>query len=202
MANGIVEPAAGAPAPEEPTTSATEGAELPEEILRIPVFQAIISRAVPAVSMDIKAMAKRDEGKAIAKHGSALQSSGVGFYRALDNATGVMFNQLALPAQQLQEADQQGQLTAIAPPFDTVNDSIARSGSENPVLTASAPVPVAPTPAPPTPPQTSSGMLPPPPASTQTRLAGARARNLQEGSPTSGRAAQGRLLNNLLKPAI
>lgn len=205
----LIEPIAGAPAPVpiEPTepqaAEAPAGPELPDEVLQIPAFQALMSGAPPATSADIKTLDKSPEGKIIAKNAEPLQASGFGFYRALDGSTGVIFNGLYLAPEQLQEADRAGQLAQIAPPFDTLNQAVATSGPINPALSAGTPPAAPPTPPAPTPPQTSSGQLPAPPASTQTSLARSRTKNLQPGSPTSGPApGRGRLLNNLLKPAI
>lgn len=205
----VIEPAVAAPAPVaiEPTEPQLEEAaapsnELPDEVLRIPAMQALMAGAPPALSASIKTLEKREEGKILAKNGPALQSAGIGLYRSLSGEQGVIFNQLFISGEQLQQADKAGQLAQIAPTFDSVNDTVARSGAENPVLNAGAPPAAFATPPPPEPPQTASGLLPGPPASAQTSLAKARSKNLQEGSPTSGRAGQGRLLNNLLKPAI
>lgn len=209
MADELIQPIAGAPAPVEITPTEPQaaepapdsGADLPDELLQIPVFQALMAGAPGAVSAPIATLDKMPEGKIISENAEALKQSGFGFYRALDKTTGVIFNGLYLAPEQLQQADQAGKLMEVAPSFSVVNDAAAKAGPINPALMAQTPAgpPTAPAP---TPPQMSSGRLPPPPASAQTKLAGARARNLQEGSPTSGRAAQGRLLNNLLRPAI
>lgn len=206
----LIEPVAGAPAPVEitPTEPQAEsapaegGAELPDAILKIPVFGPLMAGAPGALSIRIADMAKTEEGKTIAENAKPLQEAGMFFYRALDKTTGVIGNGLYVTPEQIQQADQAGQLGQVAPEFNLVNNEAAKSGELNPVLNAQVPSgpPTAPAPAPP---QMSAGTMPaPPPASTQTKLAGARSKNLQEGSPTSGRAAQGRLLNNLLKPAI
>lgn len=208
MANGnLVEPIAGAPAPVEitPTEPQAEtpaaGPELPDAILKIPAFGPLMSGAPGALSLRISDMAKTEEGKTIAANAKPLQDAGMFFYRALDKSTGVIGNGLFLTPEQVKQADQAGQLAQVAPDFNLVNNEAAKSGELNPVLNAQTPA-GPPTPPAPIPPQQSSGLLNPPPASTQTSLAKSRAKNLQEGSPTSGRAAQGRLLNNLLKPAI
>lgn len=179
------------------------GTELPDEILKIPAFGPLMAGAPPALSTNIKSLDKTEEGKTIAKNAKPLQAAGIGFYRALSGDIGVIFNQLYITGEAIKQADEAGQLTQLAPDFNTVNSEAAKAGPINPVLTAGAP-PEAPPIAPaPEPPQMSSGRLPPPPASTETKLAGARAKNLSPGSPTSGPApGRGRLLNNLLKPAI
>lgn len=196
------DPAAAAAPEEQAETPPDQSAGLSDELLRIPALQALMAGSPAATSLNIKALDKTPEGKSIAKNAEPLKAAGFGFYRALSGDIGVIFNGLFLPAEQLQAADKAGQLAQIAPSFDTLNQAVATSGPINPVLSAGSPPEAPPTPPAPLPPQSASGLLPAPPASTQTRLAGARAKNLQEGSPTSGRAAQGRLLNNLLKPAI
>lgn len=192
-----IDPQAAEPAPAE------GGPELPDEILKIPAFGPLMAGSPPALSTNIKNLDKTEEGKAIAKNAKALQQSGIGFYRALSGDIGVIFNQLYVTGEAVKQADEAGQLMQLAPDFSTVNSEASKAGPINPVLSAGAP-PEAPPIAPaPTPPQSASGRLPAPPASAETKLAGARAKNLQPGSPTSGPApGRGRLLNNLLKPAI
>lgn len=210
MANeNLIEPMVGATAPVEITPAepqaeappAEGGAELPDEILQIPAFGPLMAGAPGALSLKIADMAKTPEGKIIAANAKPLQEAGMFFYRALDKSTGVIGNGLFITGEQIQQADQAGRLAQVAPDFNMVNNEAAKSGEINPVLTAQTPAgpPVAPAPEPP---QSASGRLPGPPASAQTSLARSRTKNLQEGSPTSGRAAQGRLLNNLLKPAL
>lgn len=210
MANELIEPIAApveitptdSAAPAAETPPADQGSELPDAILKIPAFGPLMSGAPAATSLRIADMAKTEEGKAIAANAKPLQAAGYFFYRALSKDIGVIANGLFVAPEQIQQADKAGQLAQIAPDFTTLNAEAAKSGELNPVLNAQTPAGPPTPPAPPVP-QMSAGTLPaPPPASTQTRLAGARTKNLQEGSPTSGRAAQGRLLNNLLKPAI
>lgn len=206
----LIEPLAGTPAPvdiqpNEPQTEAPadSGADLPDDVLKIPAFGPLMAGSPPALSTNIKNLDKTEEGKTIAKNAGPLQAAGIGFYRALSGDIGVMFNQLYINGDALKQADQAGQLTQVAPDFNTVNNEAAKAGPINPVLTAGAPPAAAAMAPAPEPPQMASGRLPSPPASTQTRLAGARAKNLQPGSPTSGPApGRGRLLAGLLKPAI
>lgn len=207
----LIEPRAAASPPVEitPTDPQAEpapaegDANLPDEILKIPAFGPLMAGAPPALSTNIKNLDKTEEGKAIAKHAGPLQAAGIGFYRALSGDLGVIFNQLYINGEAIKQADEAGTLAQIAPDFNTVNNEAAKAGPINPVLTAGAPPAAAAMAPAPEPPQTSSGRLPAPPASAQTKLAGARAKNLQPGSPTSGPApGRGRLLNNLLKPAI
>lgn len=207
----LIEPSSAAPAveiePTEPQAAeappADQGAELPDELLRLPSMGPLLAGSPSAMSIKIADMAKTDEGKIVAANAKPLQDANIFFYRALDKSTGVIANGLYVTPEQIQQADAQNQLASVAPAWNMVGQEASRNASINPVLNAQTPAgpPTAPAPAPP---QVSSGtMLPPPPASAQKSLAGARARNLQPGSPTSGPApGRGRILSNILKPAI
>lgn len=209
-AEELIQPIGGAPVaaeitpidPQAAEAPADSGADLPDELLQIPVFQALMSGAPGAVSAPISTLDKMPEGKIISENAEALKQSGFGFYRALDKTTGVIFNGLFLAPEQIQQADQAGKLKEVAPEFSVVNDAAAKAGPINPALTAQTPAgpPTAPAPVPP---QQSSGRLPGPPASAQTKFAGARAKNLQPKKPTDGPTpGRGRILSALLTPAI
>lgn len=189
--------------PQAEAAPAEGGADLPDELLQIPVFQALMSGAPGAVSAPIATLDKMPEGKIISENAEALKQSGFGFYRALDKTTGVIFNGLFLAPEQLQQADQAGKLMEVAPAFSVVNDAAAKAGAINPALTAQTPS-GPPTAQPPVPPQSSSGMLPKPaPASAHTKAASARLKNLAPSSPTSGPTpGRGRILDGLLRPAL
>lgn len=201
-----VEPAAGAPAsvPEETAAPAATGKDLPDDVLKIPAIQGIMAGAPPAFSADFATFEKLPEAKVIASNKDALMNAGIAFYHARMGNTGVVFNQLKISPEQIKQADEAGQLGQIAPPFQQVNDMIKASGDQNPVLAASAPQEGLASPTPPNVPQASSGAMPSPaPASVQTKLAGARSKNIQPGSPTSGpKPGSGRLLNAILKRAV
>lgn len=194
-----VEPAAGAaPAP------ADKGGDLPDDVLQIPAIQGIMAGAPPAFSADFATFEKLPEAKVIAANKDALMGAGIVFYHARMGNTGVVFNQLKISPEQIKQADEAGQLAQVAPPFQQVNDMIKASGAENPVLSAEMPQEGLASPTAPNVPQTASGAMPAPaPASVQTKLAGARSKNLQPGSPTSGaKPGSGRLLNAILKRAV
>lgn len=170
-------------------------------MLQIPAMQALFAGQPAAVSASITDFAKRPEGKLIQQNKDALMKAGINLYRGLDGDTGVVFNQAYLSGPELQAADKAGQLTQVAPPFDTVNSEVAKSGANNPVLNAkspsgfkTAPVPEAP--------QMSSA-VPPASAGTQTAAQKARVQNLQPSGPVSGpKPGSGRLLNAALTPVI
>lgn len=213
MAIGIeptVEPLPSAPpaAPTvEPTVAPTEQPApqtgepaLPDEILKIPAFQALFSGAPPALSSPIKGSEKRPEAKLVMKNKPALMNAGIGFYRSLSGDIGVLFNQFYLHENDVKEADKAGKLLEIAPPIDSVNGEVAKSGKNNPVMNAKTPSgpKTAPVPAPPQ--FSTGGGLP---ASAETKLAGARVKNLTPGAPTSGPApGAGRVFNSIFKPTI
>lgn len=189
--------------PTEPQAETPPAPDLPDDLLRLPSMGPLLSGSPAALSLKIKDMEKTEDGKLIAKNFKALQDAGIFAYRALDKTTGILGNSLYITPEAIKQADIAGQLASIAPDWNMVGQEAARNPSINPVLTAQTPAGPPTVPAPPVP-QMSAGTLPaPPPASTQTRLAGARAKNLQPGSPTSGPApGRGRLLAGLLKPAI
>lgn len=203
MADIAVEPKSTPPSV-TPTESSTQPPESKsgagDELLQIPAIQAVFAGAPPAVSTPIADFGKRPEAKLIGDNRDQLQAMGIGFYRSLGGDLGVLFNQLRLNGQDLVNADKEGRLQEIAPPFDTVNSEVALAGQNHPSLNASAPSGGATaTPTPPAP-------MPMPntqPASVQNKAATARIKNLQPGAPTSGPApGAGRIMNQILKPVV
>lgn len=208
MADVTVEPldpsaAEAAPAPEvTPTKAPSHG--LSDELLQVPAVQALFAGSPPALSAPIEEFKSRPEAKLLIDHKNQLQKAGMGLYRSLDGKIGVIFNQLKIHGADIQAADKAGKLEQVAPPFDAVNDSIGKSGANNPVLSAQDPAGAAMASAPatatnpPTEPQ-----LPPPPAGVQKSAMNARLKNAALGAPTSGPApGAGRLLNSILKPVL
>lgn len=204
MADIVIEPKEGiAPAPEAAPKQATSG--LSDELLQIPALQALFAGQPPALSTPMAEFEKRPEAKLIADHKDELMKAGVGLYRSIAGDLGVLFNQLHIAGADIQQADKEGRLLEVAPSFDQVNDAIAKSGDQNPVLTASVPggPKTASTPAPASPaapmPASGSGQ----PASVQNKTATARLKNLTPQGPLSGAApGAGRVLNNILKSAV
>jgi hypothetical protein len=203
-------PAAPAPspdpaaAPEAPVEGDSNNDGIPDAILKIPAMQAVLAGKPAAVSAPIDEFSKRPEAKAIIDNKDALVKAGFGLYRSLSGDTGVVFNTLHMHEQELKAADAAGTLQQIAPPFDQVNDSVAKAGpNDHPVLQAGE-VPSGPKGMPmPQPPQANSAVAAPAPASVQNKLSTARTKNLQPGSPTSGpQPGAGRLLNSILKPVV
>lgn len=204
MAEIVVEPKQSAPMAEEVTPK--PGAEAPkaasgsisDELLQIPAMQALFAGNPAAVSTSIKEFSQRPEAKVIEDNKDAIQRAGVGFYRSMAGDLGVLFNQLHMAGQDLIEADKAGRLLEVAPSFDEVNQAVSMSGEGNPVLSAQVPggAKTANVPAPAPSPAA-------PPASVQNKLTTARLKNMSPGSPTSGpNPGAGRILNNIMKPAI
>jgi hypothetical protein len=203
----IVEPktpapeATAAPAAAEPTEeqSAAQASALPEEVLNLPVMQALFAGAPSAVSVPIEQFAKRPEAKLLAENKDALTRAGFGLYRNLGGDLGVIFNQLRISGAELQTADKSGKLLEIAPPFDQVAQQIGASGNQNPVLTAEPPKGGLATAPAPTPPQ--MGAQPAAPAASSQQRS--RLKNLVSGGPSTGqKPGAGRLLNSILKPVL
>lgn len=189
------------PKVEVTSTTETKQFAIPDEVLQIPAMQALFAGQPAAVSASITEFAKRPEGKLIQQNKDGLLKAGINLYRGLDGDTGVVFNQAYLSGPELQAADKAGQLSQIAPPFDTVNDQVAKSGANNPVLNAKSPSGFKTAPVPEAPQMASA--VPPASAGVQTQAQSARVKNLTTQGPISGaRPGAGRLLNTVLKPVI
>lgn len=201
-------------APPEETQTATASPpqqKLPPALIKMPVMQALMAGAPPAVSASIKEFSKKDEAEHFVKNKAVLEQAGFGFYRSLSGHLGVIFNALHIHPADLQAADKAGKLQLLAPPFDVVNHAVSKSGMHNPVLKRAA-VPnglAQPTQA--APPQLSASVPPgqtptpmkPPSAGVQNKFATARLAALQPGAPTSGpEPGAGRLLNQILRPVV
>lgn len=195
-------PAAETPAPEETPAPDESGqaSKLPDTLLKLPTIQAIMAGSPPAASGSIADFSKRPEGKLIASNKDPLMRAGFGFYKSLDGAVGVVFNQLYIHGDQIKQADTAGKLTEVAPPFDTIGQAVATSGAGHPVLAHDGNVPeqLATAPVAEVPQMMSA---PQPPASVENKLTTARLKNSQPGSPTSGPApGAGRLANAIMRP--
>lgn len=207
MPDMIIEPKPGVePVAAETTPAPAEGgAELPDELMRVPAFQALTAGQPAAFSTNLKSKDNPEVAGLLKANAKPLMEAGFGFYRSLGGDLGVVFNQLYITGDQIQQADKSGQLPQTAPDFDALNQQVAQSGEANPVLSHSGQPPEsAPNPQPPALPQAASGMLPPPPAASQNKLNAARTSNLTPKGPIKGspRPGAGRLLNSLLTPAI
>ncbi len=188
---------AAAPVPEE---TATPKSPIPDELLQVPAIAALLAGKPGALSWRVKDVRHDNPvAKAISENKSALKESGIGFYKSLSGSVGVMFNVLALHPEQIKAADKAGQLLAIAPPFETVNQEISKAGPDHealssPGLTTAAGAP------PVNPPQSAQAPMP---AAAQNATQRARLMNLKPQAPTQGAfAGQGSLLRGILKPVL
>lgn len=210
MADPLVEPKDGVTpvtetaAPEAPEApAATGGADgLPDDLLQLPVVQSLLAGSPPAVSAPLQEFSKRGEAKVIADNAPTLMKAGMGFYKSLDGATGVIFNQMYVHGEEIKQADAAGKLQEVAPPYDAVEGAVSKSGLAHPALSGKTPAAPA-NAAIPTPPQAAQAPMQGMPASAQRKLATARVKNLDPGGPTSGASpGAGRLLNSIMKPVI
>lgn len=195
-----VQPAAPVAAPTDDESLESligQDGEVPEEVLRIPAFNAILENKPSAIY--IKRGEKSPEAAVIVKHAKELVKAGFGFYAATSSPVNVLFNALAISPEELAKADEEGRLDEVAADFNEVKASYdqliaedqAKAGKGKPAEEAAA---VATVPGP---------SAPPPPASVQNKYATARTDALTPGSPTSGPApGQGRILNALRKPVV
>jgi len=210
-------------APAAPTADdgSAPPASLPPELLHVPAMQALVAGSPPAISASIKEFASNPVAKMIVANKDLLQRAGMGFYRSMSGDIGVIFNMLHVHPSDLQAADKAGKLGVLAPPFDSVNHAVGKSGLNNPVLSRTA-VPNGPKPptsiappsalpvANPTPPVPNPG--PPKPAipapkpataAIQRQISGIRKNAINPGTPVTGPApGAGRLLNSILKPGV
>jgi len=190
-----------------PIGGAPEGKGIPPEVLKIPAIQALLAGAPSAVSAPIKEFESRAEGKLIVKNAPILQQAGFGMYRSLSGETGVLFNQVHMHADDLVNADKAGKLAEIAPSFDSVNDAVAKSGKDHPILKSQGVPNGFRGPSMPTPPQMNPPLAAPQPmpgpGPAQLQANRARLANMAVGGPISGASpGSGRILNNITKSAI
>lgn len=170
--------------------------------MRVPAFSAVVAGQPAAVSASLAEMDKSPEAEVLRKHKDEMMQAGLGLYRSLSGDIGVIFNNFYISPEELKAADKAGALQQVAPPLQQVNQSVATSGDQHPVLTHSGQVPASfATPPPPVMPTSSAA--PKPAAAAQAKLSNQRAKNVQVGSPTSGpRPGAGRILNSIMKRAV
>lgn len=188
---------------QQPAPADTGGAELPDEVLKIPAIQGLLAGAPAAVSAKVKNAEKTPEGKAIVENRDALMGAGVAFYRSLSGSDVVLFNQLRINGEDIKAADKAGKLLQIAPPFDVVNREIAKAGPEShPTLNFKG-VPAAPAgPQAALPPQSATMPMPAAPNAAKARIQ-AQIKNLQPQAPTAGsKPGSGNILRSILRPVL
>lgn len=182
--SGLVE--AKETTPETPSSKQSES--LPDELLKIPVIQALTVGAPAAVSTEIATFSKTPEAKLITAHKKGLMTAGFGFYRSLDGQLGVMFNQLYVSGESIKQADQAGALLEVAPLDTNVKNALQTAGAQNQEQQA-APPPMAPV----------ASAAPP----ANRKVMEQRAMSLTPQSPLEGsKPGAGRLLNDILRPIL
>lgn len=164
---------------------------LPSELLDNPLIFSIAKGNPAAVSAPDKS--KDPAVLAVVKHAQPLVAAGFGIYHSIDKKTDVLFNTQAIHPGDLQEADQQGRLLEVAPPFDALKANAAATAPEGaPPAAAAGGLPPA------TPPPMSQ-----PAPSVQNKLAQSRVKNLTPLGPTGGPApGAGNILNSILKRPV
>lgn len=180
------EEAAAVPPASEPES---DSASLPEDVLAIPAMHGLLHGAPPAI---YSPNTRREDPdlKVIAKNADPLVNAGFGFYKSKDNKYSVLYNAAYISEEQLKKADEDGNLTQVAAPFDQVKNSYDSAiGGAAPSSAPGASVAAA------------SG--PPISSGAQKKITTARLKNLAIGSPTSGPVpGSGRVLNNILKSTV
>lgn len=173
--------------------AASGSATIPDEVLQIPAFGALLKGSPPAVYAPATERGL-PEVQAIERNIEPLMEAGFGIYKPLDGSGSVLFNTQFVDEAQLKVADQKGKLNEFAPP---ISELLGFFNAELPAESAApAAAPVAPVAAAPV-------SAPPAAPSAQRAVAQKRATNLQTGGPTSGPTpGQGRVLNSILKPVI
>lgn len=189
------EPSAGEPRLEMHPAALLE--TLPSELLDNPLIFQVAKGSPAAVSAPDKS--KDPAVLAVVKHAQPLVAAGFGIYHSIDKKTDVLFNTQAMHPGDLQEADQQGRLLEVAPPFDSVKTNSPATSAGNVPGGAGASAPIAGAQLPPaTPPPMSQ-----PAPSVQNKLAQSRVKNLTPMGPTGGPApGAGNILNSILKRPV
>jgi hypothetical protein len=191
-------PVAPAPEAEVPSVAVTPEPKgkpvIPDDVLKIPAFSALLQGAPPAVFAPKGSEQAHPGLKVVTDNYQALIDAGFGFYRPKSAEGMVFFNTQFISPEEVKVADDKGRLAELAP---DVNELF---GFFNENLKGAAPSPEA---APAAPAPTPGPSAPPPPAGAQKAIAGARARAVTPTGPSGGPLpGQGRLLNAILKPVV
>lgn len=174
---------------QEPLTPKDESkARIPDEVLSIPAFRAILEGSPPAVLITQTEFQADPSLAVIQSNVEPLLYSGFGFYQPKDGQSAVVYNSQFIDGNALKIADDKGQLASLAAPYSELKGFFDANIGE---ASVAAPAP------------SSQPMGSPAPAASQNKLTTARVNNLALGSPTSGPApGQGRVLNNILKATV
>lgn len=193
----------GAPAPvapEAPPADATQveapkgGTGIPDDVLKIPAFSALLQGSPPAVFAPKGSEQAHPELKTVTDNYKALVDAGFGFYRPKSAEGMVFFNTQFVSPEEVKVADDKGRLADLAPDVNELFSAF------NEGLQGSAPAPEG---APAASPAIPGPSAPPPSSAAQQATAGARARAVTPTGPSGGPfPGQGRLLNAVLKPVV
>lgn len=191
------EPAAAPPA----DATAKEAGDLPEALLKeVPALQLLMQGSPPATIAPKDA--EYPELKVVAKHVKDLGAAGFGVYQTADKKNVVFFNGLLVTPDDLKAADEAGKLDQVAVPYADLRTALEGGAGEAGGAAAQPEAAGAANMAPAAPVAPAAPGAQASPAAAE-RLNAARITNLNVGSPTSGPApGSGRILNNILKPAI
>lgn len=178
--DSIIDKTSTTPANSEPKP---ETSGVPEEILSMPVFAGILSGAPAALWVETGS--KAPEAVAAVRHGKKLNEVGLFFDRSKEEGIDILFNAQYLSPQLVEAAKKKGKLKDLASSLEEVTAQLSGTGAA---------------------PESGGGALPAagPPSSVpvDSPLDTQRKNNLVVGSPTSGLAGQGRVMNSLLQPTL
>lgn len=160
---------------------AEESSGVPAEVLELPIVRALLDGSTPAIYNE--SGAKSEEINTVIKNGNSLKEIGIGFFHDPKAKLDLAYNTQFISPDMVKEAAKKGALKQIAESYTEVSARInAAVGAPG-----GAPAPMG---------GSTAMNLQDSPINT------ARINNLQPGSPTSGAAGQGRVLNSLLRPTI
>lgn len=180
---------------QEPLTPKDESkAVIPDPVLQIPAFRALLQGSPPAVLITLDEFQSDPSLAVIQQNIEPLLYSGFGVYQPKSGNAAVFYNGQKIDGNAIKVADEKGQLDKVAVPYPELKSFFdANLGEASAEGSAAPAAPVASSPA----------MGAPAPASSQTKLATARVNNLAPGAPSSGPTpGLGRVLNNITKPTI
>lgn len=178
--------------PLEPKDPAKQ--QIPEAVLRIPAFRALLNGSPPAISS--KGAENDPDLVTIQNNVQPLLYAGFGLYRNKANDASYLYNGRFISGDTLKIADDKGKLDEIVPPVSELKQAFAEGLADEGTATPAAEAPASVTPGP----QPSGA---PAPVGVQKSIGQARVKNIAPGSPSSGPApGQGRILNSVMKSAV
>lgn len=181
LIDSIVEEEITVPANSEAATEESSG--VPAEVLELPIVRSLLDGSTPAIYNE--SGAKSEEINTVIKNGKSLKEIGIEFFHDPKAKLDLAYNTQFISGEMVKEAAKKGALKQIAESYTELSARI--NAAVGAPAAGGAPAPIG--------------------GSTEMNLSEspintARINNLQPGSPTSGAAGQGRVLNSLLKPTI